>query len=171
VTVQEDVVATHVMSGLPNAFSSALATKGCANDIRDTEGSFVNQSREVVLKDGGLGRATDTWQGSDSRPKATAFSKGAWGVVREGVAGKLDGACPKDGTKCHPVVGVIPKGRKPRQDVGTVTVWVRSILDKHLFVETGTIKHLLVAQVRLEHLSPNDNIGSAVFRVSRAIGT
>jgi hypothetical protein len=68
-------------------------------------------------------------------------------------------------------VGVVVKGRKPRQDIGTVTVWVRSILDKHLFVETGAIKHLLVAQVGLEHLSPNDNIGSAVFRVSRAIGT
>lgn len=66
-------------------------------------------------------------------------------------------------------MGVVVESGEPRQDVWTIAVRVGSVLDEDLLVETGAIEDLFVAQIRLEHLRPDNDIGSAIFRVGRAV--
>jgi len=159
------------MAALPDPFPATLTAKSGPNGIPHPKGSLVDHRREVVLKDGGFSGTADGWQSSDRRLEAPALSKREGCIARESIAGELSSACPKDSTKRHPIMAVVVKGRKPRKDVRTVTVGVGGVLNKHLLVETGAIKHLFVAQIRLEHLRPDDYIGAAILRVGRAIGT
>lgn len=164
VPVQEDVVTAHVVPGLTYSFPSAFATEGCPNDIGDAEGSFINHRCKVVLQDGCFSGTTDTGKGSHRWGKVRR-------IARKSVAGECNSASAKDGRVRQSIVRVVVKGGEPREDVRTVTVGMSSVLDEHLFIETGAIKDLLVAQVGLEHLCPDDHIRSAIFWVCRAVGT